>query len=93
MANKNKAAISVDGADLDEVNTSVKNTTPTEDPHGFYSLYYLSIEYLVVKDPKNCADVCMISFLISAGASGLEAEAIKTKSRKDLDKERRKFIV
>jgi hypothetical protein len=89
MANKNKAAISVDGADLDDINTAVKNTAPTEVPHGFYSLYYLSIKYLVVKAPKNCADVYMISFLISAGASGLEAEAIKKKSRKDLDKERR----
>jgi hypothetical protein len=77
MANKNKAAISVDGADLDEVNTAVKNTAPTEVPHGFYSLYYLSITYLVVKAPKNCEDVYMISFLISAGASGLKAEAIK----------------
>jgi hypothetical protein len=48
MANKNKAAISVDGADLDEVNTSVKDTTPMEVPNGFYSLYYLSIKHLVV---------------------------------------------
>jgi hypothetical protein len=77
MANKNKAAISVDGADLDDVNTAVKNTAPTEVPHGFHNLYNLSIKYLVVKAPKNCADVYMISFLISAGASGLEAEAIK----------------
>jgi hypothetical protein len=69
--------VSLDGADLDDVNTSVRNATPTEVPHGFYSLYYLSIKYLVVKAPKNCTDVYMISFLISAGASDLEAEAIK----------------
>jgi hypothetical protein len=69
MANKNKAAISVDGADLDEVNTSVKDTTPMEDTNGFYSLYYLSIKHLVVKD-VYMIDVYIISFLITAGASG-----------------------
>jgi hypothetical protein len=76
MTNKNKTAISVDGTPLDVVETSVKSTTLTEVPHGFYSLYYLAIKYLVIKAPKNCTDVYMISFLISAGASGLEAEAI-----------------
>jgi hypothetical protein len=69
MANKNKAVISVDGADLDEVNTSVKDTTPMEVPNGFYSLYYLSIKHLVVNDVYKI-DVYIISFLITAGASG-----------------------
>ena len=38
MTNKNKTAISVDGTPLDVVETSVKSTTLTEVPHGFYSL-------------------------------------------------------
>lgn len=89
MTNKNKPAISVDGAALDVVVTSAKNSNLTEVPQGFYSLYYLAVKYLVVKAPRNGTDVYMISFLISAGASGLDNEAIKKKSGKDLDKERR----
>lgn len=53
MANKNKTAIFVDGAVLDDVDTSLKSTPLTEVPHGFYSVYYLAIKYLVVKAPKN----------------------------------------
>jgi hypothetical protein len=47
------------------------------------------MKYLVVKAPRNGKDVFMITFLVSAGASGLEATAIAKKSREDLDKERR----
>jgi hypothetical protein len=89
MVNRNKQAISVDGAAVDWVDTSASFKTLTEVPSGFYSLHYLAIKYLVVKAPRNQKDVFMISFLISAGASGLEATAIAKKSRKDLDKERR----
>jgi hypothetical protein len=89
MVNRNKQAISVDGAAVDEVDTSASSKTLTEVPSGFYGLHYLAMKYLVVKAPRNQKDVFMISFLISAGASGLEATAIAKKSRKDLDKERR----
>ena len=60
-----------------------------EVPLGFYSLYYLAIKYLVVLAPKNCKDTYMVSFLVSAGAGGIDSSAIGKKSRKDLDKERR----
>ena len=60
-----------------------------EIPSGFYTLYYLAIKYLVVLASKNCKDTYMVSFLVSAGACGMDATAIGKKSRKDLDKERR----
>lgn len=89
VSNKNKAAISVDGAAVDEVDSCVPAKSPSEVPNGFYGLQYLAMKYLVVKAPRNGKDVFMITFLVSAGASGLEATAIAKKSRKDLDKERR----
>jgi hypothetical protein len=83
MGKRNQHAIPVDGAAADEVVTSAPTKPITEVSSGFYSLHFLAIKYLVVKD------VFMLSFLISAGASGLEATAIAKKSHKDLDKERR----
>jgi hypothetical protein len=89
MGNRNKPTISVDGAAVDVVDSAASYENLTEVPNGFYSLHFLAMKYLVVKAPRNGKDVFMISFLISSGASGLEASAIAKKSRKDLDKERR----
>ena len=89
MTNRSKAAISVDGAALDIVEPSTVHGNLTEVPSGFYGLYYLAMKYMIVKAPRNGKDSFMLSFLISAGAGGLESTAIAKKSRKDLDKERR----
>jgi hypothetical protein len=53
MVNRNKRVISVDGAAVDEVDTSASFKTLTEVPSGFYSLHYLAIKYLVVKALRN----------------------------------------
>ena len=93
LVNKNRAAISVDCADEEDcAETSAPSNKVAEAlnvPAGFYTLFHLAIKYQVVKAPRNCKDVFILTFLLSAGARGIEAGAIVKKSRKDLDKERR----
>ena len=90
IASKNKPSIPLDGADAgEEMRLEAGKADVSEVPSGFYTLYYLAIKYLVVLALKNFKDTYTVSFLVSAGAGGIDSSAIGKKSRKDLEKERR----